>query len=657
MLAEAQDKTAIDTDALAEVVKIAQDKEERELELHPLIDLIGVRNTSDIVVLAKNRAEAQHSSEPALDRALRAFYMQAALWVHFLHDSQGGRYREPFLKFFQSSMAGLSGLDAFYLAFRGIDLGALDKEFYTYLFAQHERAFPRVHLDHAWSDAPFANRLVGKKPSAPGSAASSIPGIVPEAFAAGAIAVGPADVDGRHAIALTQALHGDLDGARKTLEELVSLATEPPENVRIPRELERVKQFQLLRDGYFDYVIKSGEHISGKYRGMEYLAAIEKVEDGWIFLGENALGLSKIPVTALEPFDIARQAGRKEEQGGAEPWARYWPYILVGEKKWELLLKDDSEGAKQLREDARTWYPEVLKCAKAAATLNEIAAMPEPQNAKEAEKLFGVVKALLSTYGDLPLVQRKVNDLRRAVGAVVLRTYAEQDPAKQCHGTWTALGNGLVNIVYEFAKPEELQDFRRVSNYLPDYHKGLPATVKKEEDSNWAVVGGELAGSGAACYRHFAEFAAPITLRYDVVFRNGPAKADKTPAFTFMVGACDDARGSYVSCLNFGGLSVTSMADSIYKNLSNDDKPIMSKKVFKLELRHDGTNVSSYQNGVKQFESGCAGRTSGGVFLWFHTDNTVGIQRLEIDARIDPAWPEKAKAIFYRTKLEEIGFK
>jgi hypothetical protein len=117
VLAEAQDKTAIDTDALAEVVKIAQDKEERELELHPVIDLLGVRNTADIVLLAKNRAEAQHSSEPAPDRALRAFYMQAALWVHFLHDSQGGRYREPFLKFFQSSMSGLGGLDAFYLAF------------------------------------------------------------------------------------------------------------------------------------------------------------------------------------------------------------------------------------------------------------------------------------------------------------------------------------------------------------------------------------------------------------------------------------------------------------------------------------------------------------------------------------------------------------
>lgn len=659
VLADAQDKAAIDPDALAEIVKIAQDKEERELELHPLLDLVSVKSSSDVLLLAKDRAEAQHSSEPKADRALRAFYRQAELWVHFLHDSQGGRYREPFLKFFQSSMSGLGNLDAFYLSFRGVDLANLDKEFYTYLFAQHERLFPKVKLDRSWCEAPFANR-VGKKPSAPGSAAGTPPPpplIAPEPFSAGVTAVGPADVDGQHALALAQAMHGDLEGALKTLESLVPHATEPPESERIPREIERLKQFRLLRDGYFAHLIQSGDPISGKYRGQQYVAKVQKVEDGWIYLGENAIGLSKVPLASIEPYEIAKQAGRKEEQGGAEPWARYWPYVLVGEKKWEQLLKDDSEGAKSLREDARTWYPEVLKCGKAAVALNEIAAMPEPRNAKEAEKLFAVVKSLLSTYGDLPLVQRKMNDLRRSVGAVVLKTYSDQDPAKLCHGQWTALGNGLVNIVYEFAKPEELQDWHRVPNYLPDYARALPATQKKEEESNWTVVGGELTGSGSACYRHFADFAAPISVRYDVLFRTAAAKGDKAPAFTFMVGACDDGKGSYVSCQNFGGLSITNMADSIFKNLPNDDKPIMSKKTFKLELKNDGTTASSYQNGLKQFESPSAGLRSGGVFLWFHTDNVVAIQRLEIDARLDPAWPEKAKAAYYRAKLEELGFK
>jgi hypothetical protein len=423
-------------------------------------------------------------------------------------------------------------------------------------------------------------------------------------------------------------MHGDLESALRTLESLLPNATELPESSRIPREIERVKQFTLLRDGYFEYLIESGDTISGKYRGQEYLAKVEKVEDGWVHLGENAIGLSKVPLTAFEPFEIARQAGRKEEQGGAEPWARYWPYILVGEKK----------------------------CAKAAASLNEIAAMAEPKNAKDAEKLFAAVKTLLTTYGDLPLVQRKTDALRRAVGGVIMKAYAEQDPSKLCHGTWTTLGNGLVNVVYDFTKPEEAQDFRRVPGYLPEYHKSLPDTAKKEADSAWTVTGGEFVGSGSACYRHFAEFATPLTMRFDVLFRNAPVKPGAALAFTFMIGACDDAKGSYLACLNFGGLVITDLADRVYTPLS-DDKPTMSKKVLHMELRHDGTNVSTWVNGEKKFEAPCAGRTHGSVFLWFHSDNTIAVQRLEIEGRIDPAWPEKAKAAFFRSKLEDMGFK
>jgi len=426
--------------------------------------------------------------------------------------------------------------------------------------------------------------------------------------------------------------------------------------VRIPREIERVKQFTLLRDGWFEYLIRSNDKISGKYRGSDYLASVDKVEDGWVFLGENALGISKVPLNGFEPFEIARQAGRKDEQGLAASWARYWPYILVGEKKWEQLLKDDSDAAKDLREDAKTWYPEVLKCAKAAVALNEIAAVAEPQNAKDAEKLFASVKTLLATYGDVPLVQRKVVGLRRSVGSVILRAYSEQDPGKQCHGTWTSLGNGLANVVYEFAKPEEAQDFRRIPGYLPEYHKSLPPTAKKEEDSSWTVTGGEFVGSGAGCYRHFAEFTTPMTLRFDVLFRSAPTKGANAAAFTFMVGACDDSKGSYLACLNFGGITITDLANRVFKTIPYEE-PTLSKKVFKIELRNDGTTVSTWVNGQKKFETPCGARTSGSVFLWFHSDNIIAIQRLEIDGRIDPSWPEKAKAAFFHAKLEDMGFK
>src|SRR5262249_22503964 len=159
--------------------------------------------------------------------------------------------------------------------------------------------------------------------------------------------------------------------------------------------------------------------------------------------------------------------------------ARYWPYILVGEKKWEQLLKDDSPEAKSLREDAAKVYPEVMKSAAAAVALNEIAAMPEPKTPKDSDKLLTSIQNLLKDGGSLPLVQRKMEPLRRTAGSAILSTYVPQDPAKLCHGTWTGGGSGRATVVYDFAKPDEAKDFVKVPNYLESFHKGLSPTAKK----------------------------------------------------------------------------------------------------------------------------------------------------------------------------------
>jgi len=656
VLAEASDKTQVDPDLLARVIKITQSERDREVLLYPVVDLIQVRTTTDILQLAKNRAEELKVDPPDPDVLLHAFYDQSALWMHFLHDGLGGRYREPFLKFFQSSMSGLGGLDAFYLSFRGIDIASLDREFYGASHAEHVHEFPRVPVDASWIEKPFVGRAT---PGGSGVSSAEPVTAIPassEPYSATSVAVGAGDPDARHALALVQARQGDLEGALKALESLAAESPPSPETERIDRDIERVKQFMLLRDGYFRNLVATGESISGKYRGVEYVAKVARVEDGWLHLAANPLGLSKIPVSAIEPFDIAKQAGSRAEQGAAEPWARYWPYVLVGEKKWEQLLKDDSEGARALREDARTWYPEVLETASASVALNELAAMPEPKTKKDAEKLFAAVKALVAAHGDLPLIQRKIEPMRQLVGSVIVRTYAEEDPAKSCHGVWTTLGNGLVDIVYEFTRAEEAEDFRRIPNYLVPLHESQTPTVKKEGESSWAVAGGDFVGSGWAAYRHFAELEVPIVVRYDVLFREGPSKSASAPAFTFMVAACDDLNGSYAGCINFGNLSVVDIESKSFKTLA-EDEPAFVKKVYHLELHNDGNTVTTFVNGKKKFESPAAGRRRGAVLLWFHVDHTLAVQRLEIQGKIDPRWPEKAKMDYYRARLDEMGLR
>lgn len=665
---ENADKTAPDPEALAELMKLVHEKKSRDVVLHSVLDLVQVTSTKDIELLAKNRAEATKTDPPPIEATLRAFYDQAFLWVRFLLDGQGGRYRDLFRKYFVSALAGRGGLDEFCMDLRGVDMKQLDKEFYGDLVALHEKAFPKEKVDRSFLDTLFADRASlppagaakpprgkpGTSVAEPAPSSAPLPALPMTPYAASALAVKPSDLDGQHGLALVQAMHGDLDGAIATLEKIAPLSAGSAEESSIQKDLERVKQFRKLREGYFAYLVKSGEKISGKYRGLEYLAAVQKVEDGWIYLGENAIGLSKIPVSALESFDVARQAGRPEEQGGAEPWARYWPYILVGEKKWEQLLKDDSPGAKSLREDAAKVYPDALKCATAAVLLNELAATPEPKSAKESEKFLATIRNLLASSGEIPLVQRKIDALRKAAGNVILASYVPQDPAKLCHGVWTGGSSGKVSIVYDFAKPEEAKDFARVPNYLESFHTGLAATSKKEADSSWTVAGGELAGVGAACYRHFAFLEAPVTVRCDLVFR--PASSKNPDAFTFLVGACDDGNGSYTAILNFGDLQVVDLQEGVLRTLA-DEKPAQSKRVQKLELRNDGTNVSTWLGGVKRFETPCGRRTSGSVFLWFHTDNPIAIQKLEIEGKLDPSWPDRAKAAYFADKLVELGFR
>ncbi|MFN0007281.1 MAG: hypothetical protein ACKVXR_05185 [Planctomycetota bacterium] len=656
VLAEVSDKTQVDPDLLARVIKLTQSEKDREILLYPVVDLLQLRTTTDVLQLAKNRAEELKADPPNPDVLLHAFYDQSALWMHFLHDGLGGRYREPFLKFFQSSMNGLGGLDAFYIAFRGIDIASLDREFYTASLAEHAREFPRIPTDSSWIEKPFAERASPSGSSAPAAEPVSAIPASSAPYSANSVAAGPQDLDAQHALALVKAKQGDLEGALGSLEALAAQSPPPPEGDRIARDIERVKQFMLLREGYFANLVATGESISGKYRGVEYVAKVARVEDGWLHLATNPLGLSKIPLSAIEPFDIAKQAGSKAEQGAAKPWVRFWPYVLVGETKWQQLLKDESAGALALREDARSWYPEMLKTANAAVVLNEIAAMPEPKTKKDAEKLFAAVKALVAAYGDVPLVQRKIEPMRQLVGSVIVRTYAEEDPAKACHGVWTTLGNGLVDIVYDFTKADEAEDFRRIPDYLVPLHESQTPTVKKEDASSWAVTGGEFVGTGAAAYRHFAELEVPIVVRYDVLFREGPSKSPSAPAFTFMVAACDDLNGSYAGCINFGSLSVVDVESKSFKTLA-EDAPAFAKKVYHLELHNDGNTVTTFVNGKKKFESPAAGRRRGAVLLWFHVDHTLAVQRLEIQGKIDPRWPEKAKMDYYRARLDEMGLR
>src|SRR6185369_16066774 len=116
------------------------------------------------------------------------------------------------------------------------------------------------------------------------------------------LAVPEVDVEAMHGLALVKARDGDLDGALKQLKSLQATNPQPPMDVRLARDVERIEQTSRLRLAYLDYLRTSGGTLSIDQRGMKFEAGVTKVENGEVLLAANKLGVSKIPLESLTPF-------------------------------------------------------------------------------------------------------------------------------------------------------------------------------------------------------------------------------------------------------------------------------------------------------------------------------------------------------------------
>ncbi len=653
------DRPAISTELLARVVDAYHNKGDRDVILHPVDDLVQARDERDVMLLSGNRSQFLAAAPTPPEQVMWAFDAQAVLWMHFLQHGQGGRFKDSFDKFLASAMQGQADLVAFRLAFLSFDFPTLNRDFYKYLFKEHERLLPgKKKIDMAPLAALFDDRDPRKspfgappplpKPTAP--AATEMP-----AVSLADIAVDRSDAEPRHGMALVLARKGDLEAALAELRELANSRPAPPEDVRIARDIERIEQTIRLRDGYFEYLRSSGNPYVTVYQHQQLTTPIQGLEDGYVLFGSNPLGVSKIPLKSIPPFEIARQAGLKEEQGGTEPWARFYPYVLAGESKWEKLLKDDSPGSVALREDARDWYADLLRTGEVAIELDALSQGELPKTAARATPWLRSIKKLITRYDDVPLLQRNLDKLRQLTTAAALATYVEKDPAKLLHGQVTSMGDGTVHVVYEFNDAGECSDFVKDLGYLKDMRTQLGPAIKLEADSTWKCADGAFAGIGGACYRHMLRFAAPLRVSCD--FRYSPSGGNPKTGPTFLFGMCDDRAGNYLASVNFGGLAVIDLATKVAKvDQDPESSPIKHGRVYALELHHDGTTVSTWLDGNKVRESAVGTRKSGDLFWWFNTDYPLAVQRIEIHGKIDQAVTDTLRAEHIAKALAEAGF-
>ncbi len=633
----------------------------RDAVLLPADQLAELRSWDAYAQSVAARAKTLGLPEPENDELGAAYFAQCDLWVHYLFDGGQGLYRKPFLAFVQAAFRGRGGAEDLQRAFAGTDLAALSRDALRWVCADFERTHPGQKADRAPIDALFAGAGAAPASGAAADPASASPAaetksptaLAAESFAPRLLAPAADDAEAQLALALAQAREGDLEGATSALRALAEIAHDAPWPERSARECARLAELVKLRDGYLATLQSGGGKLAFKHKGKDVLAPVLGVENGLVKLGENKLGLPSIPLASVDPYEIAKVAAKKEQQGSAQPWARFYAYLLAGDARWEKLLKDDAPGAKELREDGKS-CPALLKTAQLARELYELSRLPLPRDEKEAGARLERVKSLLAAHAGSGLLERRIDALRQFASLCLLEQQRAKGAAALLHGQWTDLGEGRGRLVYEFDAAEEMADWLRVPNYMGAVRSKMPPIGIAERDSKFELVRGTLRGVGSVFYRCAPAFVAPLSVRYKFRYEE-INKAYVSPRFNFLV--CDDGHDSYIACNPSGDIRVADVKSNDLRNKTPEDRPTFDfDKYWDIEIRHDGQTVATRFEGQDRLDLPVGKRLSGHPGFFIHSELPVIFDRIEIEGRLDPQSLAELQRQRVDQQLRLLGF-
>jgi len=256
----------------------------------------------------------------------------------------------------------------------------------------------------------------------------------------------------------------------------------------------------------------------------------------------------------------------------------------------------------------------------------------------------------------LPIVEERKDGLRTLATAAAEQSYAQGDLSKLVHGTFTALGDGRVKIVYDFTNAAQGLDFKKQPGYMNDWYTQLAPTKKKEAQSEMAVANGAWRGIGQMCYRYRLGLAAPFVVRCTYNMVNDPTD-DAVPS-GFSIGTCDDLKESCIECRNTGGITVEDKQSSYSRESQGaaGDGTYVGQ-TYRFEIHHDGEKVATWIDDKTRHQASCGPRTSGGIFFWIHTDYPLEIHHLELEGAPDAGTLEALKKEWVAKTIAELGFK
>jgi hypothetical protein len=575
------------------------------------------------------------------------------VWIYYLTQTGDDERRAAFHAFFGATMKGAPALAAFGAAFP--DRIELERGFWRWVQTENRR----VHGEALPLDETAIEKLLSLRAEGAVDLAALAAEMGGE-DGGGALVADPEELRPdakdalvRHALALQDALAGDVEGALADIEALLIEESDGPSGGRLQREAARLAGLARVRSGYLADVAARGGKLKLTRGERKQSFTVARIEDGVVHF-DGGRQLESIPVSSIPPHDVAIDMS-KYLAGSEDAWFRYYVYVLAEDERWRRLLKGGTQERTDLRDDANEWYPGLLRLGRVARTLEGLADAGVPEDQVAAGHVIDTVEALVAEHGSLQIVAARREALR-ALTAESLAHFYDDDALSQGLGGRLQRLDGLnVRLTYEFDSEAEAADFRPDPGYFAARRKRVASITTPDDEAGYRVVDGALKGKGSVCYRLPVRFAAPITLQAEVEYGRIPSGGAPETFLWFAICADAKTEDAYVLSDTFGNLVVTDIVNRFNRQAFTDTIEIDSGRKYECRLVHTGDDLATYLDGamVKTLEAGPIKK--GGVLVSAHSDTPIMIHRLEIRGALSEAEFARLQREWIAAELGRLG--
>lgn len=594
-----------------------------------LQEMVLAGSYGDVVKTVQKR-----TPQAARELILGLFYAQAEMFTRFLHEAEGGRYRDAYLQYFVASHRGMPPKDAFAAAF-GKE-GVVD-------FQAMEQAFSSW-TDRVVRNDPNANSVMREGSEvAAAAAAGGLPGAPAPStsFDLARLAWQPGDLDLRQQFAQLAAAQGDFAQAiaRLPAGEMVPAERQPS----LERWRSRFESLQQLQQD----VIAS--FLDGKKVLPASVGTPGKLKErrGDRLVVEKATGkeIVEIPVSAFGPkvlIDQGRKLKKLDENFSAQRAMLVLLRWLEGAtpQQLEKQLQGDHPLLADLRSDlAAPFARGAGLVAELLATVRQVG-MPDAQP-DAAAALARIEPMLVQHAGGLTEARRK--DLREWVTALAERAFAPGAALLQMLPGCTLLPDGRIRSEQSFEPNQAFGGFEPAE--MPWLDGKIP---------NIVYDGPARFGPGAKSYelvgRGILAFAVPLggKQRFELDFTCGTERVD---AAIYL--AAHPTKG-FVE-VRFGGtLEIVDTVSGTHETMG-DEAQLFQDKRYRLAVEYDaGKSIQVSVDGKQTLSipKSNLGLDAGRILLVVHRSTPLAIHRILIEGMPAVDDPAALRARYVQQVLE-----